>query len=133
MTTKNQQVVITEGVAVSVVASFRADVSRSSDSVFFFNYSITIENRNEHTVQLLHRDWFIFDSLHVSTHVSGEGVIGQQPVLNAGEVYQYTSGCEMRSEVGSMTGFYTFLNVDTQEIFRVEIPTFHLIFPGKLN
>lgn len=133
MTTKKQHLIITEGVAVSVNTMFRADISNVRDGVFFYHYNINIENRNDFPVQLLHRDWFIFDSLHASSHVSGEGVIGQQPVLAPGEVYNYTSGCEIRSDVGAMTGFYTFINKENEQVFRVEIPTFHLLFPGKLN
>jgi ApaG protein len=129
----NKSISITEGVEVSVSTQFRADVSQTTENSYFFNYRIGIENRNSHPVKLLHRDWFIFDSLNPPIHVSGEGVIGQQPELEAGESYSYTSGCELHSEIGSMNGFYTFLNVSTNEIFRVNIPSFELVFPGRLN
>ena len=129
----DKSISITEGVEVSVSTQFRADVSQSTDHSYFFNYRIEIENRNSYSVKLLHRDWFIFDSLNPPIHVSGEGVIGQQPELEPGESYSYTSGCELNSEIGSMHGFYTFLNLNTNEIFRVNIPTFQLIFPGRFN
>lgn len=129
----NQQIAITEGVAVSVLPTFRTDISQVNSQIYYFNYRIRIENRNAFSVQLIHRDWFIFDSLNVPSHVSGEGVVGQQPILEPGEVYEYTSGCELHSEMGAMHGFYTFKNSLTQEIFRVEIPMFQLVFPGKMN
>src|SRR4051812_3968181 len=104
---------ITEGVEVGVTTQFRADVSQTKDGSYFFNYRVSIENRNSHPVKLLHRDWFVFDSLNPPVHVSGEGVVGQQPVLEAGESYSYTSGCELHSEIGSMHGFYTFMHTMT--------------------
>ncbi len=126
-------VAITEGVLVRVTAQFRADISHIREGSFFFNYRIDIENQNAFPVQLIHRDWFIFDSLNPPTHVSGEGVIGQQPILEPGELFNYTSGCELHSEIGSMHGFYTFKNTITDDVFRVDIPTFELIFPGRFN
>lgn len=129
----NKSISITEGVEVGVTTQFRADVSKAKEGSYFFNYRISIENRNSYPVKLIHRDWFIFDSLNAPVHVSGEGVVGQQPVLEAGESYSYTSGCELNSEIGAMHGFYTFMNQETGELFRVEIPTFDLIFPGRLN
>ncbi len=124
---------LTEGVLIRVSTQFRADVSQTTDSSYFFSYRIDIENQNQFTVQLLHRDWFIFDSLNPTIHVSGEGVVGQQPILESGELYQYTSGCELKSEMGSMYGFYTFKNMETGQLFKVDIPIFQLNFPGKLN
>lgn len=126
-------IAITDGVAVKVTTQFRADVSQIKEGSYFFNYRIDIENQNNFSVQLIHRDWFIFDSLNYPEHVSGEGVVGQQPIFEAGEIYNYTSGCEIHSEVGRMHGFYTFLNLQTNEIFKVDIPSFQLIFPGRLN
>jgi ApaG protein len=75
---------LTEGVLIRVSTQFRADVSQTTDSIYFFSYRIDIENQNQFKVQLLHRDWFIFDSLNPIIHVSGEGVVGQQPILESG-------------------------------------------------
>jgi ApaG protein len=128
-----QQTAITKGVLVKVNTEYREDLSTITEGVYYFNYHITIENQNSYPVQLVHRDWFIYDSLFPSVHVSGEGVIGQQPVLEAGEIFTYASGCELRSEIGAMSGYYSFLNLETKETIRVDIPTFHLIYPGRLN
>lgn len=129
----SQNVAITEGVLVKVTTQFRADVSQAKEGSYYFNYRVDIENQNRFPVQLIHRDWFIFDSLNPPIHVSGEGVVGQQPRLETGEAYNYTSGCEIHSEIGAMHGFYTFLNLETRDVFRVEIPTFQLVFPGRFN
>ena len=124
---------ITSGVKISVSTQFRQDFSSISDAALFFNYRIDIYNSNDFEVQLISRDWYIFDSLNSPVFVSGEGVIGEQPLLKPGERYTYTSGCELRSEIGMMKGFYTFRNMETGELFQVFIPTFKLEFPGKLN
>ena len=94
---------------------------------------IEIENLNSFKIQLLHRDWYIFDSLNDATFVSGEGVIGEQPTLRPDEKYIYTSGAELASEIGFMKGFYTFRNLGTDTNFQVFVPTFHLLSPPRLN
>jgi ApaG protein len=124
---------ITEGIKISVESNFRDDLSEVNGGSFFFNYHIFMENRNSFSVQLIHRDWFIFDSLDEANYVHGPGVIGEQPVLAPMETFSYTSGCELQSEIGFMNGFYTFLNLQTNKPFRVEIPAFHLFYPPKLN
>lgn len=124
---------ITEGVHISVSTQFRQDLSDLLQQRFFFNYRIEIQNKSEHKIQLIHRDWYIFDSLEEATFVSGEGVVGEQPILYPDQKYSYVSGCELTSEIGSMRGFYTFKKIDSGELFQVQVPQFDLIFPGKLN
>lgn len=124
---------ITEGIKITVVSQFRPELSGLQTDVYYFDYKIRIENFNPFTVQLLRRDWFIYDSLSAPKFVSGEGVVGQQPKLEAGEVYTYSSGCDLKSEIGFMTGHYTFVNKQTQVEFAVLIPRFDLITPSKLN
>jgi len=123
----------TSGIQIRVNTQFRLDLSQITDSKFFFNYRIDIENMNSYDVQLLTRDWYIFDSLNDPRYISGEGVIGEQPTLKAGEKYTYTSGCDLSSEVGLMKGFYTFKNLIDEEFFQVIVPTFLLEYPGKQN
>lgn len=129
----NTNVAITEGVEVRVITQFRGDVSQSKEGKYYFNYRVDIQNKNGFPIQIIHRDWFIFDSLCPTIHVSGEGVVGEQPVIESGEIYNYTSGCEISSEVGAMHGFYTCLNTLSNTYFRVEIPSFELVFPGRMN
>ena len=127
------ETLITSGVKISVTTQFRQDFSSLSDRVFFFNYRVDIHNANEFNVQLISREWYIFDSLNDAQIVNGDGVIGEQPILIPDDNYTYTSGCELRSELGIMKGFYTFKNLSTDELFQVIVPTFKLEFPGKLN
>ncbi len=124
---------ITEGVKISVNTQFRSDLSQIMSSQFFFNYRITIENHNAFDIQLITRDWYIFDSLNEPSFVSGSGVVGEQPLLKPGQSFTYTSGCELMSEMGFMKGFYTFKNLSNGKLFQVIVPTFKLIYPPRLN
>jgi ApaG protein len=124
---------ITKGIQIHVQTNYRADLSHPLDSNYFFNYHIQIENHNNFDVQLLHRDWYIFDSLNAPNFVSGEGVIGEQPILKPGEIFSYTSGCDLFSEFGFMKGFYTFRNLSNEQLFEVLVPTFKLMHPPRLN
>jgi ApaG protein len=124
---------LSQGIQISVVAAFRADLSQLQNGHYFFTYDIQILNKNRWTVQLLNREWFIFDSLGQKGVVRGEGVIGEQPVLASEESFGYTSGCSLQSEIGAMHGYYTFQNLDSGQLFRVRIPAFQLIHPCRLN
>ena len=130
---KSMKTITTEGVKITVTTKFRADLSQVNENRFFFNYHIEMENNNENSLQLMHRDWYIFDSLNKASIVSGQGVIGEQPILNPGETFCYTSGCELTSELGRMRGFYTFKNQLTGQLIQAFIPTFDLVYPFKLN
>lgn len=124
---------ITSGVEISVKPQYRKDLSEIVDSQYFFNYRIEIKNKNSFDVQLISRDWYIFDSLGEPRFVNGLGVIGEQPVLKPDESFYYVSGCDLRSEIGLMKGFYTFKNLIDGELFEVFVPTFKLEYPAKLN
>ncbi|MDX2359854.1 MAG: Co2+/Mg2+ efflux protein ApaG [Crocinitomicaceae bacterium] len=124
---------ITSGIQISVNTQYRPDLSDIVASNYFFNYRIDIENTNSFEVQLMTRDWYIFDSLNESRYVNGQGVIGEQPILKPGERYSYSSGCDLLSDVGLMKGFYTFKNLVDGELFQVFVPTFKLEQPGKMN
>ena len=100
---------------------------------FVFAYRITIENKSDETIQLLRRQWFIFDSAGENTEVEGEGVVGKQPTLRPDEVHQYVSGCHLKSEIGKMQGTYEFVNKSDGSTFTVTIPEFTLMAPLKLN
>ena len=123
----------TAGIKISVVTNFRQDLSEINEMRFFFNYHISMLNENNFPVQLISREWYIFDSLGEPRIVSGLGVIGEQPILKPNESYDYASGCDLTSEIGLMKGIYTFKNLNTNEEFEVFVPTFQLEYSGKLN
>jgi len=124
---------ISEGVTISVETFYQPDQSNPVNSEYMFAYRITIENNNSFPVKLLRRHWFIFDSDSTHREVEGEGVIGIQPEINSGEKYQYISGCNLRTEVGKMHGTYFMENMSNKKMFYVNIPSFEMVVPFKLN
>ena len=100
---------------------------------YVFTYRISIENNSQHTVQLLRRHWYIHDANTLVREVEGEGVVGQQPVLEAGESHEYVSGCNLKSGMGKMYGNYLMERVIDGKKFKVKIPEFTMFAPFKLN
>jgi ApaG protein len=98
-----------------------------------FTYRITIENQSDHTIQLMRRHWHIFDAGFSMREVEGEGVVGQQPVLEPGQVHQYVSGCNLKSGIGKMSGTYLMEKVVDGSKMQVNIPEFTMIAPLRLN
>jgi len=124
---------ISEGVEISVETFYQSDYSNPSNHEFMFAYRITLENHNSFAVQLLRRQWYIFDSNGEDREVEGEGVVGVQPVLQPGEQFQYVSGCNLKTEMGKMHGYYTMENQNNKTQFNVNIPAFEMIVPFKNN
>jgi ApaG protein len=124
---------ITQGVKITVQTQYRPDLSNLSNQNYFFNYRVQIENNNQVPIQLLSREWYIFDSLNEPNFISGEGVVGEQPILKSHENFTYVSGCELHSEIGYMKGYYTFINLENDKKFKVFIPVFNLIYPPRMN
>ena len=124
---------ISGGVTITVETFYQQEYSNPLQHEYMFAYRITIENHNAFTVQLLNRHWHIFDSNGEFREVEGDGVIGQQPVLNQGESFQYVSGCQLRSEMGTMHGTYEMVNLNNLKKFNVDIPKFQLESPTKSN
>jgi ApaG protein len=125
--------ILTQGVKVIVESYYQPDFSNPLSGEYMFAYKITIENHNPFSVRLLRRHWNIFDSSGSYKEVDGEGVIGVQPVIHSGEFYQYMSGCNLKTEMGRMEGYYILENLNNLRQFRVEIPSFDLVAPFKLN
>ncbi|MEE1884463.1 Co2+/Mg2+ efflux protein ApaG [Pedobacter flavus] len=124
---------ISEGIKISIETMFQEQYSNAENDHFMFAYKINIENLTDFPVQLMSRKWFIFDSIGETRIVEGEGVVGLKPILTPNESYTYVSGCQLKSEIGSMRGKYSMLNLHTERLFDVEIPEFELIVPFKLN
>jgi ApaG protein len=124
---------ITNGIQISVNPDYDYDNQDMSDEKSLFTYEITIKNHSTHTVQLIERNWNIFDSLGGMKEVHGPGVVGKQPVLEPQHSFSYTSWCPLESEIGFMEGSYTMLNLDDDTHFEVKIPRFFLIAPYRMN
>ncbi|UZR94673.1 Co2+/Mg2+ efflux protein ApaG [Chondrinema litorale] len=124
---------ITEGIKVSVVTEYQQEYSSPKQYHYVFTYKIKIENNSEYTVQLLRRKWSIFDSDGVRKEVEGDGVVGQQPVIEPGEMHQYVSGCNLKTGIGKMKGYYLIERMIDGKKIEVSIPEFSLIVPFKMN
>ncbi|QHL86173.1 Co2+/Mg2+ efflux protein ApaG [Nibribacter ruber] len=122
-----------QGVNVLVTTNYLPDYSSPAQQHFVFAYRITIENNSEFTVKLLRRHWHIFDSNNEIREVEGEGVVGQQPVLEPGESHQYVSGCNLKTGIGKMEGTFLMERLVDGRQFYATIPEFTLIVPYKLN
>lgn len=124
---------VTEGIKITIVSDYLSNYSNPSDNYFLYSYQITIENQSEYAVQLLRRQWHIFDSTGEYREVEGAGVVGKQPVIAPGEIYQYESSCNLTSDLGKMWGHYTMERQLDNKRFKVVIPEFQLITPFKMN
>lgn len=120
-------------VEIHVKTWFRSDLSNPDEHQYFFNYRIIIENKGSNSIQLLHRHWMVEHLIHGIQHVDGPGVIGEQPIIAVGDRFEYVSGCEFWMPIGRMSGFYTFQDMATEQLFSVPIPLFTLEFPPILS
>jgi len=125
---------ITDGVKVTVETEYQPEYSSPSQYHYVFTYRITIENQSEFTIKLLRRHWFIYDANNSNVReVEGDGVVGQQPTIEKGQLHQYVSGCNLKSGMGKMSGSYTMERLIDGKKFDVKIPEFHMIVPFRLN
>jgi len=124
---------ISTDIEVKCLVRYQPDHSNSMQNYFFFTYTIYIENKSDFTVQLISRHWDIFDSSGEKRVVNGLGVIGEQPIIEPGNKFSYTSGCGLSTEIGKMSGYYNMIRKTDQKKLIVPIPEFRLITPFRLN
>jgi ApaG protein len=122
----------TDGIRVQVTPMFLPAHSSPRENQYLFAYTIKISNIGEETAQLLSRHWIITDADGKVKEVRGPGVVGNQPVLEPGTSYEYTSYCPLETNVGSMQGTYTMVRPDG-ELFEAHIAPFTLAVPNALN
>ena len=116
---------VTRNIEVMVTPRFVADRSSPENNYFFWAYTISITNKGDDTVQLKTRHWRITDAHGRQQEVRGAEVVGEEPVLKAGEVFEYTSGVPLQTPSGFMTGTYGMVSVGGEH-FDVDIPAFSL-------
>ena len=119
---------VTEGVRVTVRSQYLPDQSSPEDDRFVFAYTVKIANEGAATAQLRTRHWVITDGRGVIEEVRGDGVVGEQPRLEPGQTFQYTSGCVLQTPVGTMHGSYRFWR-DDGSWFDAQIAPFSLASP----
>jgi ApaG protein len=118
---------------ISVETTYIPDYEMKLPYKYFFTYEITIQNLSDQTGQLVSRYWEIKDGSGINEVVNGLGVVGQQPIIEPGDSFTYTSGCPLISAIGKMEGYYIFLNLADNSTFKVQIPPFELIPNFALN
>ena len=119
---------ITKDIEITVEPEYLADRSTPDEGRYFWAYTIEIANNGSRTVQLVSRHWIILDAHGRREEVRGAGVVGEQPILKAGETFRYTSGCPLTTPSGIMSGTYRMVDEDGRS-FDVVIPTFSLDSP----
>lgn len=120
------------GVAISARTKYLELQSEPAKNSYAFSYTITIVNQRDEPVRLLNRHWIITDQNNKVEEVTGKGVVGQQPVIQPGESFEYSSGTIIGSEIGDMRGSYTMEN-SAGEQFEAPIPLFVLAIPNMIH
>jgi ApaG protein len=124
---------ITKGICVTVETFYNEDLSNPGLNEYIYSYKIAIDNLSEFPFILKSRFWEITDALGNTRTVEGEGVVGQQPMLDQGQRFEYTSAVGVKTDMGKMTGFYTIENLHNKEELQISIPLFYLYPPFKMN
>jgi ApaG protein len=121
----------THGIRVTVRSFYLDDQSKPAEGKYVWAYRVRIDNQGAETAQLLRRTWRITDGRGRTQTVSGEGVVGQQPILDPGESFEYTSGTPLDTPSGFMLGTYHMVATASGEAFDVAIPAFSLDSPHQ--
>ncbi len=119
---------VTRSIKVTVEPIYLDDQSSPDDNYFVWAYTVQIENEGDEVVQLKTRHWRITDAQGHTQEVRGAGVVGEQPVLEPGDCFEYTSGTPLTTASGIMVGSYQMQN-ESGELFDVDIPAFSLDSP----
>ncbi len=122
----------TKKIKVEVHPTYLRDQSDPAQNYYYFSYKVRIINEGEKPVQLVRRHWVIKDAFGVMEEVSGDGVVGMQPMLKPGETFEYSSFCPLSTPTGSMQGTYYMKGSNGEEI-EVEIPLFILTEPNHYH
>ena len=122
----------TNGIRVQVTTKFLPERSSPKDHEYLFAYFIRISNVGKEAAQLISRHWVITNTDGEEEEVRGDGVVGEQPLLAPGAIYNYNSFCHLKTSVGTMHGEYTMVT-PAGETFEARIAPFTLAVPNALN
>ena len=119
-------------IRIKVTTNYLKEQSAPDENRYVFSYTINIKNLGNNSAKLISRQWIITDSNGNIQDVSGDGVVGQQPKINSGEEFTYTSGTIIKTPVGTMEGRY-FMKDTNNKRFEALIAPFTLDVPGLIN
>lgn len=120
------------GIVIRVTTQYLKQQSDPGRNSYAFSYTINITNTRSDAVRLISRHWIITDQNNKVEEVRGNGVVGQQPLIQPGQSYQYSSGAVIHTEIGDMKGSYA-MQDNNGDMFQAEIPTFILAVPHMLH
>jgi ApaG protein len=123
---------VTQGIRIRVETAYLADRSSPREGYYLFSYRVSIGNEGTDPTRLVSREWIITDADGNEQRVKGPGVVGQQPLLGAGEWFEYTSFCPLPTPMGSMHGSYQ-MEAESGRKFDALIAPFTLAVPGSVN
>ncbi len=132
MRATNPSVALTDGIRVTVTSRYLPEQSMPQSRRFVWAYTVRIANEGEEPAKLVTRHWIIKDAKDKIDEVKGPGVVGEQPRLEPGDSFQYTSGCILQTSRGTMHGTYQMLRDDGRG-FDAQIAPFTLSMPVELN
>ncbi len=118
----------TQGVRVRVRPRFLHDESEPGRGLYFWSYTVEVENQSDQIWTIARRHWRIVDSVGRLQEVDGDGVIGQTPTIGPGESFSYTSGAPLATPSGMMSGTYDLVGEAGEEMVAA-IPAFSLDSP----
>ena len=122
----------TRGIRIQVKSTYLPERSSPREEQYLFAYHIRISNVGDETAQLISREWIITSAEGEVERVKGPGVVGEQPVLQPGASFEYTSYCPLKTSVGSMQGTYQMVTADGEK-FDAVIEPFTLAAPHALH
>jgi ApaG protein len=123
---------VTRGIRVQVQSRYLPEKSQPEESQWLFIYQVRIANEGDRAARLIRRHWIVTDANGEVEEYKGEGVVGEQPLLEPGEFFEYTSGCPLKTPFGTMEGTYQMVS-STGEAFDVQIAPFSLSEPYAIN
>jgi len=129
---KTKQAELQQSIRISVQPRYLAEQSDPEEARYVFAYAVEICNEGEQCVQLLSRHWIITDGNNAVREVMGEGVVGEQPLIDPGHCYKYSSGAILGTKTGTMEGSYQMRCENGQEFYAL-IEPFGLVHPQSLQ
>ncbi len=122
----------TNAIKVTVIPAYLEHHSEPEENRYVWAYTVQLENHGQEQVQLINRYWHITDAFGRAQEVRGPGVVGEQPVLKPGEIFQYTSGTSLETPSGIMVGSYEMMS-EKGSRFQIAIPAFSLDSPFQTS
>lgn len=123
---------IKNNISVEIIPKYDEAKSNLKNSLYIFSYDVFITNNSEYKIQIKRRSFIITDAFFNIDYVEGEGIVGQTPVLQPGDIYNYASFCSLKTSFGSMKGYYTATD-EFGNSLKIIIPEFILAHPYSIQ